>query len=258
MNLAGFWGTHTATRDWCEPNYVHTPYIAEFWNTSSNLLYIVFALNLMRHKRRFSGIHRFNEFKSLSVTICGMFILGLASGAFHATLKYWPQVMDRLFCAIPLLGLSSGFRELDNKSTLTIVGILADCFGAILAMLVLFEAYILYLAIHDLYSGYMIASKTAINEVEFHAMIAVVFFVVALVAWCADIFICDSFVQRFHFTPHFHALWHVLTALAFHNIALIQIHLFLFKTCKQSPQFETRFGALLITGVKCVHKDDLV
>jgi hypothetical protein len=29
---AGFWGESTATLDWCEENYHHTPYIAEFCN----------------------------------------------------------------------------------------------------------------------------------------------------------------------------------------------------------------------------------
>ncbi len=33
----GFWGPRTASVDWCEPNYVHTFWIAEFWNTLSSV-----------------------------------------------------------------------------------------------------------------------------------------------------------------------------------------------------------------------------
>jgi dihydroceramidase len=32
-----FWGPITANYDWCEPNYLVTPYIAEFFNALSSL-----------------------------------------------------------------------------------------------------------------------------------------------------------------------------------------------------------------------------
>jgi len=255
MNF-GFWGTHTATRDWCEPNYAHTQYIAEFWNTLSNALYILFGLNLLRLKHRFRNVHRFNEFTTLTVTIWGMIILGLSSGAFHATLKYWPQVLDRVFCAIPLLGLSSGFRELDSESALTVISIASDCVGAVLAMMVVFEAYIVYLAVHNLYRGYLMSAETTIRDIEFHAKKCIIYVTVALFVWCLDIISCDFFILRFQFIPHFHAIWHVLTALTFHEMALIQVHLFLCKICKQNARFET--VALLITGVECLPKADVV
>lgn len=35
-NRLGYWGPPTATIDWCEDNYIHSFYIAEFWNTVSN------------------------------------------------------------------------------------------------------------------------------------------------------------------------------------------------------------------------------
>ncbi|CAG2195512.1 ACER3 [Mytilus edulis] len=38
---SGFWGIPTATIDWCEDNYSVTTYIAEFWNTISNFIFII-------------------------------------------------------------------------------------------------------------------------------------------------------------------------------------------------------------------------
>jgi len=40
----GYWGPRTATIDWCESNYEITHFIAEFWNTISNLIMIIFPL----------------------------------------------------------------------------------------------------------------------------------------------------------------------------------------------------------------------
>ncbi|KAL4696909.1 hypothetical protein H8959_002607 [Pygathrix nigripes] len=37
----GYWGPTTSTLDWCEENYSVTWYIAEFWNTVSNLIMII-------------------------------------------------------------------------------------------------------------------------------------------------------------------------------------------------------------------------
>ena len=93
----GFWGHVTASRDWCEPNYAVTIYIAEFWNTLSNLTYIIFAINLWRLKCKLDRtVPSFQHFQSIKIFIAGMFVLGFASGSFHGTLKYWPQVFDRV------------------------------------------------------------------------------------------------------------------------------------------------------------------
>ena len=41
----GWWGPATADTDWCEPNYLWTHYIAEFWNTLSSIPIATFALH---------------------------------------------------------------------------------------------------------------------------------------------------------------------------------------------------------------------
>lgn len=78
-----------ALNDWCEANFEYTPYIAEFFNTWTNLIYIIvgiwtwFEFNKPSHKRlQFCGI-----------TI--MFI-GIGSMAYHGTITRWGQAFDEL------------------------------------------------------------------------------------------------------------------------------------------------------------------
>ena len=236
MDSLGFWGIITATRDWCEPNYAKSPYIAEFWNTISNLMYILFAFNLLIHKERFNKINKLKQFKSVNLIIYSMLILGLSSGAFHATLKYWPQFMDRLFCLIPLLGFKIGFNEigvtsssynfaLENTAHVSILSIVSHCICSIIAVFIMFEMYTLYLAIHNLYTGYMMTKAIRMKEINHHSIKAVIYIMIGLIAWILDSVTCGFFIERFGFIPHFHAQWHLFTAVSCLDIVLVLVYL---------------------------------
>ncbi|XP_039157044.1 alkaline ceramidase isoform X4 [Eucalyptus grandis] len=78
--LSSFWGPVTSI-DWCEKNYVHSSYLAELFNTVSNIPGILLALiglvnSLSRHfEKRFSVLHISN------------IILAIGSMLYHATLQ---------------------------------------------------------------------------------------------------------------------------------------------------------------------------
>ncbi|ODN03020.1 Alkaline ceramidase 3 [Orchesella cincta] len=85
-----FWGPPTSTVDWCEMNYEVSPFIAEFWNTVSNLIMIILPiLGIIE-------IMRMRLEKKYILTHCSLIAVGIGSWAFHMTLLYYMQLLDEL------------------------------------------------------------------------------------------------------------------------------------------------------------------
>jgi len=83
----GFWGNHTSSLDWCEDNYTHSHLIAEFWNTTSNIPFIVLGVWGMLMTKGLPNRSRYLLAHSFLVTI------GVGSAVFHGTLKWHAQVL---------------------------------------------------------------------------------------------------------------------------------------------------------------------
>jgi len=93
MAAAGaYWGRPTSTIDWCEANYAVTPYIAEFFNSTSSF-FIVFAglLPVLLHRQFWHKL----EWRFLLVFL-SIIIVGLGSVAFHGTLQFRHQMLDEV------------------------------------------------------------------------------------------------------------------------------------------------------------------
>lgn len=86
----GVWGTQTSTLNWCEEDYNVTPYIAEFFNTVTNLIFIYLGVMGIRDCLRYGAA------KIYILSYLGYIVVGLGSMAFHATLKYSMQLADEL------------------------------------------------------------------------------------------------------------------------------------------------------------------
>jgi len=86
----GWWSPRTASVDWCEPNYVHTPYVAEFYNTLSSLAVVVAGAAGLA----LSWSHSYRRRFALSFML--MLIVGVGSVAFHGTLRKEGQALDEL------------------------------------------------------------------------------------------------------------------------------------------------------------------
>lgn len=106
-HFPAFWGEKTSTLDWCEENYQHSKYIAEFCkcsrvlqgpvlilrsigNSTSNFFFMYIALAGMLDTIRSRVPIRF------TVLYGWLFIVGFGSLLFHATLKWSMQLLDEI------------------------------------------------------------------------------------------------------------------------------------------------------------------
>ncbi|KAK4797505.1 hypothetical protein SAY86_029831 [Trapa natans] len=86
--ISSFWGPVTSTKECCERNYVYSSYVAEFYNTISNIPCIILALiglvNALRQRfeKRFSVLHISNM------------TLAIGSMLYHSTLQRVQQQGD--------------------------------------------------------------------------------------------------------------------------------------------------------------------
>ena len=80
-HLVGYWGEPTSTIDWCEHNYVHSFYIAEFWNTLSNLSFVLLGIYGLSHSIKHGFEWRFHA------QFIAVIITGIGSAMFHGTLQ---------------------------------------------------------------------------------------------------------------------------------------------------------------------------
>lgn len=85
----GLWGRVTSSVDWCELNYVHFNWIAEFWNSMSSFAMVGVGL---------AGIFWNRKVLEPRFLLAFFFValLGLGSVLFHASLKHETQMCDEL------------------------------------------------------------------------------------------------------------------------------------------------------------------
>jgi len=86
----GVWGARTASIDWCEDNYTTTVWIAEFWNTVSNISMIIPPI--------YGLYNAYNQKLERRYMIAYLLLLlvGIGSSMFHMTLQYSMQLLDEL------------------------------------------------------------------------------------------------------------------------------------------------------------------
>ena len=85
---AGYWGTPTATTNFCEPDYEYSHYLAEFFNALSSVPLALCGLSgLLLCRRQRLGHEQWLAYAAVMT-------IGVGSVAFHATLLRTGQACD--------------------------------------------------------------------------------------------------------------------------------------------------------------------
>ncbi|CAE7108121.1 unnamed protein product [Rhizoctonia solani] len=198
----GFWGNHTATIDWCEDNYTHTRYIAEWYNTVSNIPFIALGLYGAYYalKEVPSAMHRWR----FAAPHFGIACVGLGSFIFHATLNWYAQV---LLDEMPMIYVSSMvlylvFAPTDGPGSLKLKVGIASIPLLVTALYLRFS----YPVIHQLcFAGIMVSigyrlvglirnpkhNPDAIFDAKYHIVTGASMFILAFAIWNIDNTFCD-------------------------------------------------------------------
>jgi len=211
--MSGHWGEVTSTMDWCELNYTVTPFVAEWWNTTSSLVILFLGLyGFLAHRESSVGMR---------IAFLSMGVVGLGSVLFHGTLRFEMQLMDELpmlWCALCMFyNLAQALVPKDKHRVFAaglVVWGLAVTFGMIatrhsfefelfVSNFLLAEA-LGFAAAVPLYRRYLNSNARTWfwRGVGLHALGGTV--------WLVDLFFCETLLSL-PFYPPLHGVWHVLT-----------------------------------------------
>ncbi len=227
--MPGFWGAPTSTVDWCEANYVVTPYICEFFNTVSSLAMVAAgAVGALLHRRVLNPL--------ILMAFGLLFLVGVGSVGFHGTLRFEFQMLDEL----PMLYLVTLMAYLlAEPGPIRHFGLWLPCLLLGYALLATLSAVFLrgqfqfyafqvsfaLLELFCLLRVYRLSRDLQNAPVRRLFRIGIAVYGAAIVLWFIDLRWCDALKTQLTAcglpNPQFHAWWHVLVSFGFYLLLLV-------------------------------------
>lgn len=118
LNTPGYFPS-TSSINWCERDYAKSYYIAEFYNTVSNSIYLVFSIYFMSWLYRKSSAGRpqvpYAHIKMrltlFSLSVC---LVGIGSWFFHSTLTREGQMLDEISMLLAFMPALYSLLQMDD------------------------------------------------------------------------------------------------------------------------------------------------
>ncbi|KAL6569933.1 hypothetical protein OROMI_014447 [Orobanche minor] len=205
---SSFWGPVTSTHEWCEPNYVYSSYIAEFFNTISIapgiLLALIGLVNSLRQRfeKRFWVLHVSNM------------ILSIGSMLYHATLQRLQQQGDEtpmvweMLLYIYILYSPDWHYQSTMPTFLFLYGVVFAIAHSLVRFHIGFKAhYVLLclLCIPRMYKYYILTEDRSAKRL---AKLYIATLLVGSLCWLLDRLFCKD-ISLWYFNPQGHAIWHI-------------------------------------------------
>ncbi|KAG0018109.1 Alkaline ceramidase 3 [Podila clonocystis] len=236
FDKVGYWSPNTASIDWCENNYVITPYIAEFWNSISSFAIVAVAVTgyfLLPKScpRRFS------------VLMQSYAVLGIGSVLFHGTLRHKMQLLDELpmlysativlfICIETKFGKVGQWFPFALTAWLIITTILFSTTTGTLQSVSFQGTYITTQLCMIYFLRVFHVQQRAIRPNPMTSTVirlATASAAMAATVWLTDYRLCVyvngvSPESIFPLNPQFHAWWHCFTGLAVYSSSILVIY----------------------------------
>ncbi|KAI8908666.1 alkaline ceramidase 3 [Powellomyces hirtus] len=224
---AGFWGPVTSTLDWCEENHIVSQYVAEWWNATTNLVFLIWPLIGIYSCYKTGSERRF------ALSYAALILVGTGSFLFHGTLTYAMQLLDELpmcmaTCVFVYCHLQMFAKKGANspKAILALAGIFLTVTTSYLALQtpILFQVAFVVLTLMQLFgalNNIRLVRRTHKAESNIlYGLIAVCVTTIltAFALWNTDQIHCGSIQEHRNQIGYplrvgleLHAWWHLLT-----------------------------------------------
>ncbi|KAI8607159.1 ceramidase [Chytriomyces sp. MP71] len=256
----GFWGPTSSTLNWCEEDYVLTPYVAEFWNSTSNVFFLALAWLGLRTLQKLEA----REMRHY-VALWSLILVAIGSILFHGTLWYSYQMLDELpmivnaciiiFCAlqvfpdsartkVPLALALSTYAFATTAIYLHIKSpeFLALSHGSLTAFLAyILPRQILRLARDDPRTTDALRLR-GLWKLNYWTLYA---YLIGGAFWGTENALCSALRKGreavgspFGFLLEFHVWWHLFAALGSYGVILLVVYLRLLATYRHDVQLK--------------------
>ncbi|XP_075719391.1 alkaline ceramidase 1 [Rhinoderma darwinii] len=208
---------HSSEIDWCEANYLHSEYVAEYYNTVTNIAFLLVGPLMMYL------LHPYACRRSLTVHLVWIMftMIGLFSMYYHMTLSFFGQLLDEISILwVICLGYSIWLpkpyfpRFIKGRSEFgSAVFVVAVASTLMSLVKPTINAYVLNsITFHILYLLVKEIRKCSDRDIINLTLVSICLWLVAISCWLSDRLFCN-FWKRVNFC-YLHSFWHIFICLA--------------------------------------------